>query len=178
MRRIVAVLLALMLTAGVLTQPAAAAPAPPTAAATITIGWSVQFGSGYGYNPVVASNRSPSWTVYGESTHTAVLVFQADCNLVDRFNSVVQWASNSVTSASLRPCTMSFQSNGNVVIRNHGGQVRFQTGVVHTGTVYTTMAFYSNSCLVEFYWNAPTQRWLNQWSSPIGHGVDCSIITG
>lgn len=141
-------------------EPPALGSSQTQAAAAVTKGWFLHFGSGYGGVHAVASNRNPFWEEFGGNGWS--LSFQADCNLVDRDgDGVARWASNTV--AQLRPCTWAFNTNADVTIRNSAGQLGWHTGIIHSGTVFAEMAFYSNGCLIEWYWNVPTQQWLNQW---------------
>jgi hypothetical protein len=193
MRRLLALLLAAVLI-GTLTQMPAAN-AAPTAAVTVQtppllrgdstggaatalacpcIGWSVYFGRLNGVHPVVNSNRNPTWDVVASPFH---LRFQPDCNLVDQDTSPV-WASNSV--AGLRPCVLDFQLNLDIQIRNAASQLGWHTGIIHTGNTYGALALYNNGCVVEYYWNAGTSQWLNQWRNQPNYlpAGACATLTG
>lgn len=152
MKRLSAVLLTLLLlTASVLTAPAAHA----------AIAWHLCYGAQVGSNcttHAVASNRVPAWAVPNTSSYR--LTFQSDCNLVfydPGYANGVSWATNTYNIP--RPCTLRWQGDGNVVIYDANNVARWASGTNY-GTAYTYVMWMNDAgCL----WidRATTHVWVN-----------------
>lgn len=145
MRRLLAVLL---LAVGLV-----AAPAGPAGAVTTEI-WGVNFDHWWhlttGGKETYTVPSSQQWSA-GTCTNgeCPYITFQTDCNLVERWPSGrVIWASN--TAGILAPCTLEFQTDGNVVIYNANHTARWATGQTWGGTHSATLALYSGGCLEEW----------------------------
>jgi hypothetical protein len=99
-------------------------------AAHATVRWQLCYGDGVSsgcYPHAVASNRSPSWSVPAQ-TGSYRLVFQSDCNLVfydPGYSNGVSWATG---THSTQPCTLKWQSDGNMVIYNYQGLAGWASG--------------------------------------------------
>jgi len=133
LRKLVAFIMALAVTLGVVTATAT------TASAYTAVLYSSTYGNGIGVTRDVPSTYG--WHA-GDSNHT--LKFQTDCNLVEYWGTHgAWWATNTVTS--LRPCHWKLQQDNNLVIYRSNGSVAYATNTVHNGT--EAFVLLTNGCV-------------------------------
>ena len=154
----------------------AAAPAKPPVASTqsATTGqaaaaslvwstkWELYYGSGYGGDRLVWSNRVPTWQVGDAATR---MTFKPSCQqAIIVINKGATWSTPSSVNT---PCSMNYHHGGDIIETQHGGAVIFHTNTYNAGTIYyyTALQLVTNTSTGEHWgcWN------VYDWNGSVWH---------
>lgn len=150
-----------------------------TTAAAFTITWSTKwelyYGSGYGGDRLVWSNRVPTWKVGDASV---AMTFKTNCG---QAVTVIGKGTTFSTPTSVNtPCNMTYHHGGDIYETQHGGAVIWRTNTYNAGSIYfyTALQLVTRTdtgehwgCWNVYTWDSSGNRWLRSWMAVDPGGV-------